>query len=269
MDNKLELQSNNVDLQGLINLANELPDKMVLPELSNPALAENIQVGYEAVDGEGNLIVGIHEEATLVDLLPSMENPAMAENVQAGFEVVGQDGEVVVGTYVEPTLTDLLPELESPAGASQVLAGYDAIGADGSVVNGGMTNNGAVSQTLSAGGSYTIPAGYHDGSGKVSAKSLTSNFTSTTLTSSIKWTSDKTTFTLPKSGLVLGSTLFFGNFKIGYTSFNSSDDWFNETGTTSVPSISGTTLTIPCGYYCNHSGQYWVAGITEVTIYYI
>ena len=39
---------------------------------------------------------------------------------------------------------------------------------------GTMPNNGAVSQALNAGGSYTIPAGYHNGSGKVMANSLAS-----------------------------------------------------------------------------------------------
>lgn len=34
---------------------------------------------------------------------------------------------------------------------------------------GSMTNNGAVTQTLAAGASYTIPEGYHDGHGTVSA----------------------------------------------------------------------------------------------------
>ena len=31
-----------------------------------------------------------------------------------------------------------------------------------------MTNHGAVTAAINAGGSYTIPAGYHNGSGKVS-----------------------------------------------------------------------------------------------------
>jgi len=39
---------------------------------------------------------------------------------------------------------------------------------------GGMTNRGAVIQELGAGGSYTIPEGFHNGSGKVTAKSLAS-----------------------------------------------------------------------------------------------
>ena len=37
-----------------------------------------------------------------------------------------------------------------------------------------IVNRGAVSQTLNCGGSYTIPQGYHNGSGKVTANSLAS-----------------------------------------------------------------------------------------------
>lgn len=58
--------------------------------------------------------------------------------------------------------------------ASDVVSGKTFTGADGLAVAGGMVNNGAVSQELSAGGSYTVPEGYHDGSGIVTAKSLSS-----------------------------------------------------------------------------------------------
>ena len=37
-----------------------------------------------------------------------------------------------------------------------------------------MTNNGAKTASLNAGDSYTIPAGYHNGSGKITANSLSS-----------------------------------------------------------------------------------------------
>lgn len=57
---------------------------------------------------------------------------------------------------------------DATATASQILTGYSAY-VKGSKINGSMTNRGAVSQTLSAGGSYTIPAGYHNGSGTVTA----------------------------------------------------------------------------------------------------
>ena len=41
-------------------------------------------------------------------------------------------------------------------------------------LTGSMTNNGAVSQALDCGDSYTVPAGYHNGSGTVTANSLAS-----------------------------------------------------------------------------------------------
>ena len=54
------------------------------------------------------------------------------------------------------------------AGAGDVLANKVIVNADGETVAGTMHNNGAVSKTLDAATkSYTVPAGYHDGTGKV------------------------------------------------------------------------------------------------------
>ena len=57
---------------------------------------------------------------------------------------------------------------DANAAASQILSGYTAY-AKGQKVTGSMVDRGAVNQTISPGGSYTIPAGYHNGSGKVKA----------------------------------------------------------------------------------------------------
>lgn len=56
------------------------------------------------------------------------------------------------------------------AGAGDVLAGKKIIGSDGSAITGTMANNGAVAATIDGltVTSYTVPAGYHDGSGTVS-----------------------------------------------------------------------------------------------------
>ena len=56
--------------------------------------------------------------------------------------------------------------------ASDLLTGKSANDSNGEKINGTMPNRGAVTATLNAGGSYTIPAGYHNGSGKVSVNSL-------------------------------------------------------------------------------------------------
>ena len=48
-----------------------------------------------------------------------------------------------------------------------------------------MTNCGAVSSSLNAGRSYTIPAGYHNGSGKVTANSLSSQTSATATAANI------------------------------------------------------------------------------------
>lgn len=53
------------------------------------------------------------------------------------------------------------------AGAGDVLAGKVIVGPDGEPLTGIMPNRGAVNQSLGINGTYTIPAGYHNGSGKV------------------------------------------------------------------------------------------------------
>ena len=57
--------------------------------------------------------------------------------------------------------------------ASDVLTGKVGYAKD-TRITGTMVNQGAKSSTLNCGGSYTIPAGYHDGTGKVTANSLSS-----------------------------------------------------------------------------------------------
>ena len=90
---------------------------------------------------------------------------AGAGDVLSGKVIVDKEGEPLAGTL---TLT-------GTAADSHVLAGQTYYNTDAKTKRtGGMTNRGAVSQALNAGGSYTIPAGYHNGAGKVTANSLAS-----------------------------------------------------------------------------------------------
>ena len=65
-------------------------------------------------------------------------------------------------------------ELFGNAAASQVLSGVTFTSENGAKIAGTMPNQGAKTAALNAGASYMIPAGYHNGSGKVTANSLAS-----------------------------------------------------------------------------------------------
>ena len=67
---------------------------------------------------------------------------------------------------------------QTNATADKILAGYKAY-SGGKLLTGTMTNRGAISSTLNCGQTYTIPAGYHNGSGKVTANSLASQTSAT------------------------------------------------------------------------------------------
>lgn len=59
------------------------------------------------------------------------------------------------------------------AEASDVLTGKDYVDSSGTLVHGSMVNNGGVTATIDGlnNMSYTIPEGYHDGTGTVSLTS--------------------------------------------------------------------------------------------------
>lgn len=59
--------------------------------------------------------------------------------------------------------------------AADVLAGKTFSNAQSTGIEGTMTNNGAVNQTIAPGGSYAVPAGYHNGNGTVSASMAPGN----------------------------------------------------------------------------------------------
>lgn len=71
---------------------------------------------------------------------------------------------------LEKTFSEIFPAPETPATAGEMLLGYQAYNKSGILMTGTMANNEAVSATISSQGeAYTIPAGYHNGSGTVTA----------------------------------------------------------------------------------------------------
>lgn len=85
-----------------------------------------------------------------------------ADKMLKGYIAHGADGEPVTGTCTFDANTQ-----DATATEAEILAGKTAYN-KGVKVTGKMPNNGAVNGTISVkAGVYTVPQGYHDGSGKV------------------------------------------------------------------------------------------------------
>lgn len=152
------------------------------------------------------------------------------------------------------------------AAAGEVLAGKIIVDATGASVTGTMTNNGAVSKTLDAttnNQSYTVPKGYHSGSGTVQIvleeKSATPSGSSQNITpTSGKVLSKVTVNAIPaKYGDTTGDTAVAANLLAGvkaHTISNGSAVQITGSMTNngaisgSIDGLTTTSYTVPAGY---------------------
>lgn len=89
-----------------------------------------------------------------------------ADKLLTGIKAHGADGEAITGTCDFDANTQ-----DATAVAAEILKGKTAYN-KGAKVTGTMPNNGAVSGKIATKtGTYTVPQGYHDGSGKVAIDS--------------------------------------------------------------------------------------------------
>lgn len=101
----------------------------------------------------------IYGGKVLIDLTA---DTVVADKLLAGYKAHGADGNVVTGTCDYDMNTS-----GATAAATEILSGKKA-GVGGTMVTGTMKNNGAVAGVISAKAEeYTVPQGFHDGSGKV------------------------------------------------------------------------------------------------------
>lgn len=105
----------------------------------------------------------IYGGTTLIDLTDSTVS---ASDVAEGVYFYGADGVKTVGTSTLDSDTS-----DATASASEILSGQTAY-VNSNKLTGTMTNNGAVAGTLTTASQvYTVPNGYHDGSGTVQISS--------------------------------------------------------------------------------------------------
>lgn len=96
---------------------------------------------------------------TLIDLT---SDTVVADKLLKGYKAHGADGNLVTGTCDFDANTQ-----DATATEAEILSGKTAYN-KASKVTGTMKNNGAVKGTISTKtGKYTVPQGYHDGSGTV------------------------------------------------------------------------------------------------------
>lgn len=120
------------------------------------------------------------------------------------------------------------------AGVAHVLSGKTFTNSSGVGLTGTMANKGAVTGSITtSGGTYTIPAGYHNGSGKVTGATLAQLV--------------GTNVTLESAGNLLSGVTAYGKNGTKYTGSMTNRGAWNNTPT------SKGKVTIPAGYH-NGSG---------------
>ncbi len=197
------------------------------------ALEEKIKELQQTVEDLNNTKTEL--EGTIEDLNKQLEeeqenNAALQEQIE---NLTGQvDSLNKTKEQLEATIKDLNTEIASlkekqatgNATVADVLENKTFSNSSEVGLTGTMPNRGAVTQSLNAGGSYTIPAGYHNGSGKIIANSLSS----------------QTSATATAANILSGKTAWVNGSKITGTMVNRGA--LNWSG-------SNTTYTVPAGYY--------------------
>lgn len=158
-------------------------------------------------------------------------------------------------------IPDIYQDVSSvTAAAGDVLTGKIIVTSNGTVTAGTMANNGAVSQVLDATTiSYTIPAGYHNGSGSVTITLETKDVTPTKAVQEITPTAgkvlgkvtvgaipdnyiDTTDATATAAHILADDTAYVGGVKVTGTMANNGD------ATATIDGITSTSVTVSAGY---------------------
>lgn len=202
----------------------------------------NIPVGYH--NGEGRVSVSLTEKTAT----PTKET-----------QEIRHDTAYLTRVVVNP-IPDAYQDVTGvTATADKVLTGSTFVDSEGEEVEGTMANKGAVTATLNTTTtSYTVPAGYHNGSGKVSITTETKTATPTKSAQNITPTSGKVLSKVTVNAIpaayqdVTGVTATAGTVLVGSKYVDSSGAL-----------VEGTIPTFGLGYVSN---VLTLDGMTETSI---
>lgn len=160
-------------------LTNSVQSALVTLSADISQIKANINEGGITIDTSQSLKntlisagINVPEDATVADLVQMINTNTVNKDAlktalqQAGVNVSDTDTVTDLVAKIGSIITLASGTQDATASTGDILSGKSAY-AQGSKINGAMANRGAVSHSLGINGSYTIPQGYHNGSGRV------------------------------------------------------------------------------------------------------
>lgn len=222
-------------------------------------MANNGAVNKTLTAQEQNYTIpkGYHSGTGSVSISPESKTATPTKTQQT---ISPTAGKVLTSVVVEPIPAQYVDTSDATATAAQILDGATAY-VDGELVEGTMPNNGAVTETLdTATTSYTVPAGYHSGTGKVSVSLETKSATPTKSQQTISPSAGKLLSSVSVAAIpgayqdVTGVTAVAADVLTGKVIVSATGEEINGTmpnnGATSLEldGMQTTTVSVPAGY---------------------
>lgn len=222
-------------------------------------MANNGAVNKTLTAQEQNYTIpkGYHSGTGSVSISPESKTATPTKSQQT---ISPTAGKVLTSVIVEAIPSQYVDTSDATATAAQILDGATAY-VDGELVEGTMPNNGAVTETLDAATtSYTVPAGYHSGTGKVSVSLETKSATPTKSPQTISPSTGKLLSSVSVAAIpeayqdVTSVTAVAADVLTGKVIVSATGEEINGTmpnnGATSLEldGMQTTTVSVPAGY---------------------